>query len=280
MTFQLPGLLAPDPEPAPDAWDSLLALRPVGGFDLIMADPPWAFRTYSAKGQGRSPERHYRTMTLDRIKAMPVAALAAPDTILWLWATAPLLPRALEVLDAWGFRYATMGYWGKVSARGQVQIGGGYRLRCSGEPFLIGTKGAPPLGSRSVRSLLLSARREHSRKPDESYTAAAALAPWAKQRLDLFSRETREGWTAWGDEAGSLDVEKKMDRARPPRDKGTHVPQSGAGQNEAGRGRYQHPPAPIIATCKEPRMPTTPYDTGGSPSSPSPSGPTGQEAPS
>ena len=80
-----------------------------GGFDFIMADPPWHFKTFSPKGAGKSAQAHYRTEPLDVIKAIPVRDVAAKDCLLWLWATGANLPLALQVVEAWGFRYSTLG---------------------------------------------------------------------------------------------------------------------------------------------------------------------------
>ena len=75
---------------------------PVAGqYRVVYADPPWTFATYSRKGKGRSPEAHYGCMDLDAIKRLPVAEWAAADAVLLLWATDPLLDRALEVVRAW-----------------------------------------------------------------------------------------------------------------------------------------------------------------------------------
>ena len=125
------------------------ALRPAGGFSLIMADPPWRFLTYGPKGRGRSAERHYPTMTLDEIAALPVATLAAPDCLLWLWATNPLLPRAFEIVEAWGFEFRTAGHWVKRLPGGRLSFGTGYILRSAGEPFLIAGRGAPRTAIRN-----------------------------------------------------------------------------------------------------------------------------------
>lgn len=99
---------------------SFLALRPAGGFDLIMADPPWSYEMRSEKGYGRAPDAHYTTMPLDDIKRLPVEVLAAPNCLLWLWSVGPMLPQALEVIAAWGFTFKTAGSWAKV---GQWQAG-------------------------------------------------------------------------------------------------------------------------------------------------------------
>lgn len=179
-----------------------IALRPAGGFGLIMADPPWSYDMRSEKGYAKSPEAHYRTMDLAAIKALPVELLAAPDCLLWLWALGPQLPQAMEVITAWGFTFKTGGHWAKVGTSGKQHFGTGYILRNAGEPFLIATRGAPKT-TRATRSVIIAPVREHSRKPDEAFDAASQLMPGV-QRLELFSRQNRPGWTSWGDETGKF----------------------------------------------------------------------------
>ncbi len=177
-------------------------LRPAGGFGLIMADPPWSYQMRSEKGYDRAPEAHYQTMDIEAIKALPVSALAARDCLLWLWALGPQLPQALEVISAWGFTFKTSGHWAKVGKSGKQHFGTGYILRNAGEPYIIATRGAPKT-ARTVRSVIIAPVREHSRKADEAFAAAEKLMPDA-QRVELFSRQHREGWASWGDEAGKF----------------------------------------------------------------------------
>ena len=54
----------------------------------------------------------------------------------------------------------------------------------------------------TVSSLILSPRREHSRKPDEVYERIERMYPNAR-KLELFARNKREGWDSWGDEITS-----------------------------------------------------------------------------
>lgn len=169
-------------------------------FDFIMADPAWTYRMYSEAGEAKSPQAHYRTMSIDEIKDLPVLDLAAPDCLLWLWCVNPMIPQAVDVLGAWGFEFKTAGTWVKTTKHGKINFGTGYILRGSNEPFLIGTRGSPRT-SKNVRSGFLGKIREHSRKPEEAYRAAEQLMPRAN-RLELFSRTDRPGWTVWGDEAG------------------------------------------------------------------------------
>lgn len=209
---------------------------PDGKFGCVLADPPWRFATFSPKGRGRSPdglltadqirnlsrqnnpERHYATMSLDEIKAMPVADVAAKDCVLMMWAVDPLLPQALEVGKAWGFNFKTVGFvWAKerrtTSRRGedmehshhkQFPMGTGYWTRANPELCLLFTKGKPKRLSAAVRKLLIAPRREHSRKPDRQYQDIEQLV--AGPYLELFSRSEREGWTSWGNQTGKFGV--------------------------------------------------------------------------
>jgi N6-adenosine-specific RNA methylase IME4 len=183
---------------------------PTGPFDLVMADPPWAFKTRSQKGVTiKGAGGQYGTMTLADICAMPVAAIAAPDCLLWLWATNPMLPQALEVMAAWGFTFKTAGHWAKTTKHGKQAFGTGYIHRCAGEPWLIGTRGKPTT-TRSVRSVIIAPIREHSRKPDKAFAEAERLMPDAR-RIELFSRQARPGWTVWGNEVGKFNDQVPQD---------------------------------------------------------------------
>lgn len=187
-------------------WGDGVAL---GSYGLIMADCPWSFQTYSDKGKEKSADRHYKCMALDDIKSLPVAELAAPDCSLFFWATAPLLPKAFEVIDAWGFTYKSMGFWRKTTAKGKEAFGTGYVVRCAGEPFLIATRGRPK-NSRRHRNVINGLAREHSRKPDEAYRWCESYLPDAR-RLDLFGRQRRDGWDIWGDQPNCFAPEKSCE---------------------------------------------------------------------
>lgn len=185
----------------------LLALRPADGFSVILADPPWSFSTYSAKGHGKSPQSHYACQGLDWIKALPVESIAAKDCLLWLWATAPMLPQAIEVMAAWGFTYKTAGPWAKQSKTGEKwAFGTGYIFRSAAEFFLVGTRGRPRVASRSVRNLIVAPVREHSRKPADAHQMLNDLIPDGP-RLEMFAREAVPGWTAWGNQTTKFQGE-------------------------------------------------------------------------
>jgi N6-adenosine-specific RNA methylase IME4 len=105
-------------------------------YDVIYADPPWTFSTYSPKGKGRSAEAHYPCMTLAEVAALPVQRWAARNSVLYLWATVPYLANALSIIEAWGFRDVSGFVWVKD------RIGTGYWARNRHEHLLIGARGS------------------------------------------------------------------------------------------------------------------------------------------
>ncbi|OJH46144.1 MT-A70 family methyltransferase [Paracoccus sp. SM22M-07] len=179
------------------------ALRPFGGFDLIMADPPWRYEMRSEKGEAKSPMAHYECLSIEDIARLPISALAAPNCLLWLWSLNTMLPQALQVIEAWGFEYKTAGHWVKTTVNGKLNFGTGYILRGAGEPFLIGTRGAPRT-AKNVRSVVMGRIREHSRKPEEAFAEAERLMPDAR-RIEIFSRQKRAGWSNWGHESEKFE---------------------------------------------------------------------------
>lgn len=207
---------------------------PAQRFPVLLVDPPWRFKTYSAKGRGRSPDgprtrnqsrenspaRHYETMALIDIKRLPVGELAAPDAALFLWAIDPMLPHAFGVAASWGFSYSTVAfYWVKerraTSTRDALHdepdhkrfpIGTGYWTRANPEACLLFTRGSPKRIATDVRKLIIAPRREHSRKPDETHARIERLI--AGPYLELFARESRPGWVTWGAESTKFDGAK------------------------------------------------------------------------
>lgn len=177
---------------------------PTCKYKTIYADPPWRFDSWSEKGEGRSAVRHYPVMKLEDMKTLPVAGAAAADCALLMWAIYPMLPEALELIAAWGFTFKTVAFtWAKLNRRGQGHfMGGGYWTRANAEICLLATRGAPQRKSKSVRQLIVSPVREHSRKPDEVYARIEGLAPGPY--LELFARTTRSGWHSWGNQTGKF----------------------------------------------------------------------------
>lgn len=166
-------------------------------FGVILADPEWPFEVWSEDtGQDRAAKNHYPTSPIEEIMARPVASIAADDAVLLLWATAPKLPDALRVMEAWGFAYVTHAIWVKD------RIGTGYWFRNNHEILLLGKRGDPPKPADGTQwhSALAAPRGAHSEKPDWQYHIAETYFP-TLPKIELNARRARPGWDAWGLEA-------------------------------------------------------------------------------
>jgi N6-adenosine-specific RNA methylase IME4 len=171
--------------------------KALGKFAVLLADPPWRYENPPMGGSNRSIENHYPTMTLEEICALPIGEIAHEDSVLFLWATAPKLAECMRVVEAWGFNYRTEMVWVKD------KIGMGYHVRNRHEGLLICKRGElpPPPESSRCDSVVEAPRLEHSAKPTIFYEIIDAMYPGLR-KIELFSRSPREGWSAWGNQAG------------------------------------------------------------------------------
>lgn len=179
-------------------------------YSTILADPPWQFQNRTGK---MAPEHkrllRYPTMKLQEIKDLPVAAIVKDTAHLYLWVPNALIANGLQVMEHWGFTYKTNLIWYKVRKDGGPDRRGvGFYFRNVTEILLFGVRGknARTLQpGRSQENIIISRKREHSRKPDEQYEVieACSLGPY----LELFARNKREGWDVWGNEVESdIDI--------------------------------------------------------------------------
>lgn len=176
-------------------------------FNIIYADPPWNFKTYSSKGKGKSPEKYYSCLTLEDLKALPVPSLAATDCALFLWMPSQHLKEALELMETWGFTFKTIAFvWRKkCKASDNDHFGLGYWTRMGSEFVLLGTKGNPQRQSASVRQVVEESVGVHSAKPPIIRDLIVELLG-ELPRIELFARETCPGWVAVGDEIDGKDI--------------------------------------------------------------------------
>lgn len=170
-------------------------------YDVIYADPAWYFKTYSKKGNGKSAEQHYSCMSLNDICNLPVESITNKNCILFIWVIDPMLPEAIKVIESWGFKYKTVAFtWVKQNIKSKGYFTGlGYWTRANPEMCLLATKGKPKRLSKSVKQLIISNRREHSRKPDETRDRIIQLVGNIP-RIELFARQKIKGWDCWGNE--------------------------------------------------------------------------------
>lgn len=188
-----------------------------GKYAAILADPPWQFNSLwggrpkktEAGYASRAIDAHYDTLTIDEIAALPVADLAADSCVLFMWTCWPVLQSSFHVLEAWGFTYKTCAFsWMKADpyrlfADDKTPFAGmGYWTRANTEPCLLATRGKPKRLNADVRQGIIDKRREHSRKPDCVHERIERLV--AGPYCELFARERRAGWDAWGNEVGKF----------------------------------------------------------------------------
>lgn len=172
-------------------------------YQIIYADPPWSYRdkrdTHPRLCGGALV--HYKTISLELLRKLPVNKLADKNCMLFMWATFPNLAEALSVIEAWGFQYKTLGFsWIKTNKRnGKPFFGIGYYTKSNCEVCLIGAKGKPIKASNAVSSVVIAPKESHSKKPDivrEKIVKFCGDIP----RIELFAREKTEGWDVWGNE--------------------------------------------------------------------------------
>lgn len=163
-------------------------------YQIIYADPPWSYRNKKTGGSMKSGSAvKYPTMSIEEIKALPVGDISESDCALFLWATVPLLPEALEVMKAWGFKYKTSLFWRKI-----MSLGMGFWYRGQVEMLLLGIRGKVRAFRIQKANIIQTKTRRHSQKPDEfrALIEATDLSP----RIELFARERIFGWDSWGNE--------------------------------------------------------------------------------
>jgi N6-adenosine-specific RNA methylase IME4 len=194
-----------------------LLARVQGQFGTILADPPWRFQNRTGKV---APEHQrllrYPTLDFDEIYQLPVSALAAEKSHLYLWVPNALLAEGLETMRQWGFTYKTNIVWYKIRKDGGPDGRGvGFYFRNVTEVVLFGVRGSMrtlAAGRRQV-NLFRTRKREHSRKPDELYDIIESCSPGPY--LELFARHYRPGWNQWGNEVTRTETKVTLTKVRP-----------------------------------------------------------------
>lgn len=171
---------------------------PKGTYRVIYADPPWEYGDERLGLDAYGPARlQYPTMPTEAIAELPVASLAALDSVLFLWSTSAMLPDALQVIEAWGFAYKTSFVWDKVAHN----YGPYHSVRH--ELLLIATRGSCTPDADKKHDSVVSLERTpvHSQKPGYFRELIDSLYTWGP-RIELFLRgEPAAGWEGWGNEA-------------------------------------------------------------------------------
>lgn len=182
-------------------------------YQIIYADPPWSYQDKKCNG---ACETHYKTMTIEDICKLPIKDISDDNCILFLWTTYPMLPEALKLIEAWGFKYKSIAFqWIKLNKATRLDdflittpldilkkvcfFGLGRWTRGNTEPCLIATKGKPKRISASISQLIFSPLTRHSAKPPETRDKIIDLIG-DLPKIELFARDHIDGWDSWGNE--------------------------------------------------------------------------------
>ena len=176
-------------------------------YQIVYADPPWDYkgqRQHAGKGKPDTGAAvaHYDTMHIEDIKSMDLKSIVDNDeSLLFMWSSSPHLPQALDVMDAWGFAWATVAFvWDKQ------RVNPGFYTMSQVELCLVGKMGKipQPRGSRNVRQFISEMRGGHSSKPIEVRERIEQMFP-TQRKIELFARDTAAGWDSWGEGVGKTE---------------------------------------------------------------------------
>ena len=193
-------------------------------YNIILADPPWKFapmgiapeKIHKNLATHSAAENHYKTMTISELKGLPVQAVEAKDSVLFMWVTAPFLSQSLDIMKTWGYKYKTIAFvWAKQRDSGIWAHAGGWYTLSQTELCLLGTRGKTVKRcSKNQKQLIVAKRTRHSEKPIEVYERIEAMYGEV-QKLEMFARRQRVGWDCWGDEVDSSNCGITRVRTQP-----------------------------------------------------------------
>lgn len=173
-------------------------------YNVIYADPPWR---YQDKGCSGSAENHYSTMKINDMCNLPIKKIADKNAVLFMWVTYPMLSEGLKLIEAWGFKYKTIGFqWIKTNKknRNTFFFGLGRWTRGNTECCLIATRGKISRVNSSISQLIVEPIQHHSKKPDVVRGKIVELVG-DLPRIELFARNQSNGWDVWGNEVSDED---------------------------------------------------------------------------
>jgi N6-adenosine-specific RNA methylase IME4 len=177
------------------------AVVPNRQYGTIVIDPPWPMRKIEREVRPNQVEFDYPTMDYEQLRAFrpTFQRLAADSCHVFMWTTQRFLPMALRLFEDYEVKYVLTMVWHKP---GGFQPVGLPQYNC--EFVLYGRIGVPEFTDTTAFNCCFEApRTEHSRKPDAFYDLVRRVT--AGERVDVFSRETREGFDQLGNEVNRFD---------------------------------------------------------------------------
>ena len=176
---------------------------PIEKYHTIVIDPPWPVQKIIRDDRPNQDVFEYPTMSIEEMTNFDINQFADDNCHIYLWSTHKFLPIAFLILDSWGFRYQCLLTW--VKNVGMTPFSWMY----STEHVLFGRKGSLDLLKMGVRLDFTGKVREHSRKPEIFYEIVRKVSP--SPRIDIFSREKREGFDQYGNEQQKFQLEDRQE---------------------------------------------------------------------
>ena len=175
-------------------------LRP---FSVVVADPAWSFGD-KLPGASRGAAKNYAVMGVSDICAMQLPPIA-DDALLFMWRVSSQPEEAMRVIRAWGFVPKSEIVWQKLTPKGLHHFGMGRYVRMSHEVCVIASRGRglSLIRDRAVRSTFSAPVGRHSEKPDKFFDLVEQLVDPDAEKLEVFARKQRLGWTCLGDDLGT-----------------------------------------------------------------------------
>jgi N6-adenosine-specific RNA methylase IME4 len=190
-------------------------------YDVIVSDPPWSFNDRLQKMKSptkRSAISQYKVMSPGDISRLDVPSITNPEgCVLALWVPSTMLAEGLKVIDAWGYRFKTTYVWVKQTKKGKLAFGMGRLFRASHEIALIATVGKVygDMQDHSQRSVSMAPNDGHSIKPATLQDSLDLMYPGTdKNKLEMFARRNRVGWTCIGDAVTGKDIKTSIEELK------------------------------------------------------------------
>lgn len=173
-------------------------------FNIIYIDVPWSYKNKNTGGSMKSgATAKYKTLTMDEAKSLPIKDISEKDSVIFMWATIPLLPECLDVMKSWGFKYKTSIIWRKI-----MSLGMGFWFRGQCEILVLGIKGKIKAFRCQLPNFIQTKALRHSEKPEEFREMIIEATKKIEDRkfIEIFARKKIEGWTCLGNEITGNDI--------------------------------------------------------------------------
>ena len=175
-------------------------------YQVLYIDPPWSYKNKNTGGTMKSgANAKYPTLTTQDLCNLPIKEISEKDSVLYMWATVPLMVECLQVFNSWGFTYKTMITWNK---QGQNGLGYWYRGQC--EHILFGIRGKVKAFRIQEPNFIQCKVEKHSKKPEVFRRLIERSTPNLPRKLEIFSRERVEKWDAIGNDIDGLDIRESL----------------------------------------------------------------------